>query len=45
MSVADETEMERLLAVADPAGSGDEQSAIERLVTMLDTARDEARER
>jgi hypothetical protein len=36
MSVADEAELEVLLELADPAGTGDEQAAIERLVTALD---------
>lgn len=35
MSVADEEELEILLELADPAGTGDEQAAIERLVAIL----------
>lgn len=42
MTVQDEAELESLLEMADPTGSGDEQAAIERLVDLLDTARDEA---
>jgi len=38
MSVADEEEIEILLELADPAGTGDEQAAIERLVSVLDEA-------
>jgi hypothetical protein len=38
MSLADEEELEILLELADPADTGDEQAAIERLVTVLDAA-------
>lgn len=38
MSMADEEEIEVLLELADPAGTGDEQAAIRRLVTILDEA-------
>ena len=38
MSMADEEELEILLEIADPADTGDEQAAIERLVTILDDA-------
>ncbi len=38
MSMADEEEIEILLELADPAGTGDEQAAISRLVTILDEA-------
>jgi hypothetical protein len=38
MSIADEAELEILLEMADPAGTGDEQAAIERLVTILEEA-------
>lgn len=38
MSMADEEQIEVLLELADPAGTGDEQAAIRRLVTILDEA-------
>ncbi|HEV2128682.1 MAG TPA: hypothetical protein VGR22_08700 [Thermomicrobiales bacterium] len=42
MSVEDEGELEGLLQMADANRDGDEQAAIERLVTILDTARSQA---
>jgi hypothetical protein len=42
MSARDEAELESLLEMADPAGSGDEQAAIDRLVELLEPGRDEA---
>ncbi len=38
MSLEDEEEIEVLLELADPAGTGEEQAAIKRLVTILDEA-------
>ena len=36
MTLADEEEIEILLEIADPADTGDEQAAIERLINILD---------
>lgn len=38
MTLEDEEEIEILLELADPAGTGEEQAAITRLVTILDEA-------